>query len=133
MYFRITGTVVGSITTDGTNTAYNTSSDYRLKCNWQPIESPTELLMRIKPYEGEFKAAPGVRVHYCIAHELQEVLPQAVTGEKDGEEMQQVDYSKLVPMLTASLQDAHKMISELRERVSILESLVDSTPTRFGE
>jgi hypothetical protein len=115
--FTVDNSIVGTITTTGTTTAYNVSSDYRLKCNWRPIDKPVDLLMRIKPYEGEFKAAPGVRVHYCIAHELQDVLPQAVTGDKDGEEMQQVDYSKLVPMLVASLQDAHKRIDALEARL----------------
>ena len=57
-----------------------------------------------------------------IAHEAQEVVPEAVTGEKDGEEMQAIDTSKLVPLLTAALQESIASIDELRIEVNALES-----------
>jgi hypothetical protein len=49
-----------------------------------------------------------------MAHELEEVLPQAVTGEKDAEQMQSVDYSKIVPLLIKSIQELKKEIEILK-------------------
>ena len=56
-----------------------------------------------------------------IAHELQEVLPFAVTGEKDAERMQGVDYSKLIPVLVKALQEQQTLIESLKSRIEILE------------
>lgn len=95
---------VGSISITASATSYNTSSDYRLKQNWQAIQGATSLLTKLRPYEGEYKAEPGKVVHYMLAHEAQQVIPWAVTGEKDGPDMQAMDYSKLVPLLVAALQ-----------------------------
>ena len=53
-----------------------------------------------------------------MAHEAQAVIPEAVTGEKDGEEMQGIDQSKLVPLLTAALQEAITKIETLEQRLS---------------
>ncbi|QMI45640.1 tail fiber domain-containing protein [Burkholderia sp. MBR-1] len=77
------GGVSGSISVSGSTTAYNTTSDYRLKANYFPISRARESIRRIKFYTGEFVGAPGVLHDYVIAHELQEVIPEAVTGEKD--------------------------------------------------
>jgi hypothetical protein len=52
-----------------------------------------------------------------MAHELEEVLPQAVTGEKDAEEMQSVDYSKLVPILLKSIQELEARVQELEKEI----------------
>jgi hypothetical protein len=57
-----------------------------------------------------------------IAHEIQELCPDAVTGEKDGEQMQGVDYGKLTPILTAALQEAIAKIETLEARISALEA-----------
>jgi hypothetical protein len=138
---------VGSITcNNGAATSYNTTSDYRLKANYAPIPDASAALSRIKFYQGEFKAAPGVLAHYVLAHELQEVVPSAVSGEKDavgdwypvyrsgyepsnvqpddivGAEQeiipQAVDYSKLVPLLGAALQDALARIAALEAKAA---------------
>ena len=71
-------------------------------------------LSAIKVYNYKWKGTEE-RMDGVIAHELQEVIPYAVTGEKDGEEMQGVDYSKLVPILV-------KAIQELEARVQYLEN-----------
>ena len=57
-----------------------------------------------------------------IAHEAQTVVPEAVSGEKDGEEMQGIDQSKFVPLLTAALQEAIVRIETLEAKVTALEN-----------
>lgn len=97
---------VGTISTSGTATAYNTSSDYRLKQDVTPVDI-LKTLETVKAWplkEFAFKTSPEQKQVGFIAHELQEVSPLAVSGEKDGEEMQGVDYSKLVPELIAAVQ-----------------------------
>lgn len=81
-------TAVGSITTTGTATAYNTSSDYRLKEDLQAVENPLARLMAVPVWNFAWKAT-GARTDGFMAHELAEVVPCAVTGDKDA--MQEVD------------------------------------------
>lgn len=97
---------VGTISTSGSATAYNTSSDYRLKQNVTAADQAkaVQTVLSWPLREFAFKTAPQQRQLGFIAHELQAVAPQAVTGEKDGPEMQGVDYSKLVPELIAAVQ-----------------------------
>lgn len=117
------GTNVGSISTTSSATSYNTTSDYRLKWMYQPIQNAASSLRTLRFYEGEFKAMPGERVHYVIAHELQAVIPFAVQGEKDAIDEdgtinpQSVDYSKIIPLLGAALQEALARIETLEARV----------------
>jgi hypothetical protein len=105
----------GSITVTASATAYNTSSDYRLKQNVEPLAGGLAKLKSLAPKTFEFKVAPDVKVDGFIAHEVQAVVPQAVTGEKDGEQMQGLDMSKLVPVLVAAVQ-------ELTAKVEALEA-----------
>lgn len=77
--------VVGSISVTGSATAYNTSSDYRLKEGDEPIEDAIERLNRLRPIEFAWKAT-GERVMGFFAHEIADVVPEAVHGEKDAEE-----------------------------------------------
>jgi len=114
--------LIGSITgSSGTATAFNTSSDYRLKENVDYSWDATTRLKQLKPARFNFIADPDNTVDGFIAHEVQEVVPHAVTGVKDGEEMQGIDHSKLVPLLTASLQEALKRIDSLEEQVNALK------------
>jgi hypothetical protein len=82
------GSQVGSITTTLTNTAFNTSSDYRVKTDWQPLTKPaTDTLMKVPVYSLIFKNDPDQkRVIGLLAHELQAAMPEAVTGDKDAME-----------------------------------------------
>jgi hypothetical protein len=114
LFYRGTSSV-GSISVSSSATAYNTSSDYRLKTDLKDF-SGTEILSNIKMYDFEWKES-GERTYGVMAHELQEVLPQAVTGEKDGEEMQAVDYSKIVPVLVKALQEQQKEIEYLKSKI----------------
>lgn len=112
-FFRQT-TQVGTISVTASATAYNTSSDYRLKENIVPLLNATERLIQLKPTRFSFKSDDASTVvDGFLAHEVQEVVPEAVTGEKNGEEMQQMDAAKLVPLLTAALQDALVRIDRL--------------------
>jgi hypothetical protein len=114
--FLRAGTKVGSISVTTTATAYNTSSDYRLKESIQPIFGASDRVRQLNPVNFAWKA-DGTRTDGFIAHEVQAVAPQAVTGEKDGEEMQAIDHSKLVPLLTAALQEALTEIALLKARL----------------
>tara|TARA_A100001391_G_scaffold171531_1_gene132864 strand:+ start:1 stop:903 length:903 start_codon:yes stop_codon:yes gene_type:complete len=123
----------GSIVIGTTNTAYNTSSDYRLKENEVLISDGITRLKQLKPYRFNFKKDPSVTVDGFFAHEVTPVVPQAVSGGKDEvytEEnatdgfnagdmrVQSLDYSKLTPLLTAALQEAVAKIEVLETRLN---------------
>jgi hypothetical protein len=108
---------VGSITANGTNTAYNTSSDYRLKDIDGPITNSGAYIDALKPVQGNWKV-DGSRFIGLLAHEVQKVSETTIaTGEKDGEKMQAMDYS--APELIANL---IAEIQSLRARVAQLET-----------
>jgi hypothetical protein len=115
---------VGSITTTNTATAYNTSSDYRLKENVTAVTDGITRLQQLKPSRFNFIADPGQTVDGFIAHEAQDVVPEAVTGAKDAVDAdgnpvyQGIDQSKLVPLLTAALQEAIAKIEVLEQRLN---------------
>jgi hypothetical protein len=111
MVFGNANSWVGTITTNGSATAYNTSSDYRLKEDLQDFKG-LEMVSKIPVYDYKWKADES-RSYGVMAHELQEVLPDAVTGEKDAEEMQGVDYSKIVPLLVKSIQELSAKLESL--------------------
>jgi hypothetical protein len=113
--FRHNGaTTPGSISITTNSTAYNTSSDYRLKEDLQDFNG-LEKVSNIKVYDFKWKADES-RSYGVMAHELEEVLPQAVVGEKDAEEMQSVDYSKIVPLLVKSIQELQEEVNELKQQ-----------------
>jgi hypothetical protein len=116
--FRAGGTSaseqVGTITSNGSSTAYNTSSDYRLKENVNYTWDATTRLKQLKPARFNFKTDTDTTVDGFLAHEVSSIIPEAITGEKDGEQMQAIDQSKLVPLLV-------KTIQELEARIATLE------------
>jgi len=164
-------TEVGNISLTGSSTAYNTSSDYRLKTDAQPMTGASARVQALNPVNFEW-IADGTRVDGFLAHEAQAIVPEAVTGTKDamrdeeyevtpavyedvvipavlddeGNELeaerteqqlvteavmgtrsvpdyQGIDQSKLVPLLTAALQEALTEISDLKARVTALEAV----------
>ena len=119
---RNDSTQVGTITVSGSATAYNTSSDYRLKENVVNIADGITRVKQLQPKRFNFISDNTTRVDGFLAHEAQSVVPESVTGEKDGEEMQSMDQSKLVPLLTAALQEAVAKIEVLESKVAALES-----------
>ena len=80
--FKDGGSIVGSIMTSGVGTAYNTSSDYRLKTDVQPMTGAADRVKLLKPCNFEW-ISDGTRVDGFLAHEAQEVVPEAVHGTKD--------------------------------------------------
>ena len=107
--------IVGTIKTTGSSTQYNTSSDYRLKENVSYTFDATTRLKQLKPARFNFKADADTTVDGFIAHEVSSIVPEAISGEKDGDAMQGIDQSKLVPLLV-------KTIQELEARITALES-----------
>ena len=120
MRFSNPNGVIGSIHTSGSGTGFNTSSDYRLKENQTAISDAISKINQLKPYTFNFKANPSEKIDGFFAHEAQELIPYAVDGEKDGEEMQSMDYGKLTPLLTAALQEAVAKIEVLESKVASL-------------
>jgi hypothetical protein len=171
VYFLNDSSSVGTISVSGSSTSYNTSSDYRLKTDAQPMTGASARVQALNPVNFEW-IADGTRVDGFLAHEAQAVVPEAVTGTKDamrdeeyevtpavyedviipavlddeGNELeaerteqqlvteavmgtrsvpdyQGIDQSKLVPLLTAALQEALTEISDLKARVVALEAV----------
>jgi hypothetical protein len=117
--FRNPNGQVGSISVSGSATTYNTSSDYRLKEDVSPMTGALDKVALLKPVTYKWKV-DGSDGQGFIAHELQEVVPECVSGKKDGvdaegnPEYQGVDTSFLVATLTAAIQ-------ELKARIEVLE------------
>lgn len=117
----------GNISTNGSTVAYNTSSDYRLKENVQPMTGALDRVAALKPCTYTWKDG-GSAGEGFIAHELQAVVPDAVTGEKDAVnedgsiKPQGIDTSFLVATLTAAIQEQQAMIEELKAKVAALEA-----------
>ena len=138
---------VGSIRTNGSATSFETSSDYRLKENATAISDGITRLKTLKPYRFNFKADADTTLDGFFAHEVQSVVPEAISGTKDetkdilyteddtipsGKKIgdvkqvdpvyQGIDQSKLVPLLTAALQEAIAKIEVLETKVAVLEA-----------
>ena len=104
------GTVVGSITFDNTSTAFNTSSDYRLKKNVELLKNGLNTIKQLKPVTYQWKLDDSEGEGF-IAHELAETIPKAVVGQKDAVNVdgsikpQGIDQAKIIPYLVAALQE----------------------------
>jgi hypothetical protein len=125
--FLENGSQRGSITSNGSSTSYTTTSDYRLKENVTIVTDGITRLQQLKPSRFNFITNPAMTVDGFIAHEVQAIVPEAITGEKnavddDGNPIYQgIDQSKLVPLLTAALQEAIGRIETLEAEVSALK------------
>ena len=126
--FDSNDTVVGSIGVGTSSTAFNTSSDYRLKENVVIDWDATTRLKQLKPSRFNFIADADTTVDGFLAHQVSDVVPEAITGTKDAvdedgnPEYQGIDQSKLVPLLTKALQEAVAKIETLEARITALES-----------
>jgi hypothetical protein len=122
--FRKGNSLVGTISVTASATAYNTSSDYRLKENVVSLTGAIDRLNQLQVHRFNFIADPDKTVDGFIAHEAQAVVPECVTGTKDEVDAdgnpvyQGIDQSKLVPLLTAALQEALQKIEDLEGRLT---------------
>ena len=152
LFMNSTPSTIGSISCTTTATAFNTSSDYRLKENVSYDFDATTRLKQLKPARFNFILEPNKTVDGFLAHEVQSIIPEAITGEKDavqvwreGEELpegtsvgdnkldendniipvyQGIDQAKLTPILTKALQEAIARIEQLETKVTALESKI---------
>ena len=143
----------GEISSDATTTTYGQPSDYRLKENIVPIPSSIEKVKALNPIRFNMIANPeNTTVDGFIAHEVQEIVPEAVVHQKDATkeeeyevtpevldedgnvvteavwgtrtvpEYQQMDASKLIPIMVKAIQEQQTIIESLEARITALES-----------
>jgi len=128
------GTLIGSISRNTTTNAvlYNTSSDYRLKENITPLTNALDKISALKPCKWTWKDCDGIEGEGFIAHEVQEVIPAAVSGKKDAVDAkgnikaQGMDASYLVATLTAAIQEQQTIIETLKADIAELKTKVDN-------
>jgi hypothetical protein len=123
------GGVNGTSYTSISASAFYVNSDYRLKSNVTALENAIERVKKLNVCRFNWKdKLDEEKVDGFIAHEVAEVIPEAVTGDKDAIREdgtlnpQQIDQSKVVPLLTAALQEAIQKIEQLENRIQILEN-----------
>ena len=126
IYLYYQGTYKGLVSTSSGGTTYGTTSDYRLKENVQPMQGALAKVAQLKPVTYTWKEE-GIAGQGFIAHELQEVVPEAVVGEKDAVDedgnpkYQNIDTSFLVATLTAAIQEQQLLITQLQADVAALK------------
>ena len=114
---------VGKIVTQNSNTTYSTSSDYRLKENVVAMSDGITRLKQLKPSKFNFIGKEDLTLDGFLAHEIQSIVPEAVSGQKDDVkedgsiDPQSVDYGRITPLLTAALQEAITEIESLKARL----------------
>ena len=125
--FYAASTRIGSVTAVGTTAVvYNTTSDYRLKTNATPIQNALATVEALNPVS--FTWVDGRPDDGFLAHEIQAVIPNCVTGEKDAvnedgtPKYQQMDNSGVIPFLVKAIQEQQALIESLTTRLTSLES-----------
>ena len=114
---------VGNISISTSTTAYNTSSDYRLKENVNYEFNALDRLKQLKPARFNFIIEKDETVDGFLAHEVSSIVPEAITGEKDAVDKegnpiyQGIDQSKLVPLLTKAIQELTLKVEELESKI----------------
>ena len=122
--FQNNGTTVGYIRYNNTTTAYVTSSDYRLKENVVEMTGALDRVSQLKPSRFNFIADADKTVDGFLAHEVQEIVPEAISGEKDAvdeegnPDYQGIDQSKLVPLLVGAIQELKAEIETLKTQIN---------------
>jgi hypothetical protein len=123
--FSASGSPVGSIAFDGTEIDYNTTSDYRLKQNIVPMYSQLQSIKSLRPVTYTINNGSDTTTFNTgfIAHEVEDVYPELVSGTKDAvdengqPEYQNLDYRGFTPHLTKALQEAMEMIEDLEDKI----------------
>ena len=135
--FSNSGGVIGSISMfSASEVRFNQTSDYRLKQDIIDIPNPLERLLKLKPKnyryiknveENDFRISEGF-----IAHEVEEILPSAVSGTKDDpENFQMLDYSSFTPLLTGAIQELNEKVDEQQILINKQQILIDSLISRL--
>jgi len=127
LFLNSAGNTAGSIGHTGTTTvAFNTTSDYRLKHDIEPMTTGLNTVLSLQPVKYKWNEDNSVGEGF-IAHELQEIIPLAVSGNKDAVNEdgsirpQGVDYSKIVVHLVSAIQEQQALITALTARIEALE------------
>jgi hypothetical protein len=118
--FRSDGGNTGNISTNGSAVSYNAGSDYRLKENVIPLKDGLDRLNKLNPVQFDWKKSQETDEGF-IAHEVQEIVPYVVKGEKDGEKIQTMDYGKLTPLLVKAIQEQQTQIEALQSEINLLK------------
>ena len=127
MRFYYQDSLKGSLNFNGSTFSTQTHSDYRLKENDTPISDGIARVKQLRPIKFNWKNDSSTTYDGFFAHEVQTVVPAAVTGEKDaevnakGEGYQAISQEGLIPLLTAALKEAITKIETLETKVSALE------------
>ena len=122
MVFQRGATPAGAISVSATGTLYGTTSDHRVKTDVAPVETPLERAARLRPCSFAFSSEPDRRREGFIAHEVAEIVPDAVTGGKDAVDgegrpvLQTLDATRLLPLLTACVQELAVKVAALERR-----------------
>ena len=137
LLFQSAGGTEGSVAISGSTTSYNTTSDYRLKENIIDITDGITRIKQLQPRRFNFIKDPSITKDGFIAHEVSSIVPEAVQGTKDeiytedkdddnikagDPKYQAMDAGKLIPLLTAALQEAITKIETLETKVAALEA-----------
>ena len=137
LLFQSEGGTEGSVAISGSTTTYNTSSDYRLKENIIDLADGITRIKQLKPKRFNFIKDPSITKDGFLAHEVSSIVPEAVQGTKDetytkdedenfikagDPKYQQIDTGKLIPLLTAAVQEAIAKIETLETKVAALEA-----------
>jgi len=118
------GTYIGGVDMSNTATAFPTSSDYRLKENIAPMADALNRINQLKPVRFNFISDPNNEIDGFLAHEVAEVVPNAVFGEKDGVNedgtmfVQSLDHSKLIPLLAGAIQELSAKVEALEAQLA---------------
>ncbi len=121
--FRRSNSQKGSISISGSTTAYNTTSDYRLKENVVDMAGSLDRIEQLQPKRFNF-ISEETTVDGFVAHEVQNIIPEAVLGEKDGvnengePEYQEIDNSKIVPLLVGAIKELKTEIENLKLQIN---------------
>ena len=129
LFSNSAGATAGYIQHTGSTTiSYVSSSDYRLKENVNPIQNAIDRVSKINAVTYTWKNTDNEQGEGFIAHELQDIVPLAVSGEKDAInedgsiKVQGIDYGKLTPLLVKAIQEQQALITSLQDRLIKLES-----------
>ena len=97
-------------------TSFNSTSDYRVKSNIESLTLRENAIDHLRPVQYTLNSSCETQFGF-IAHELQEYYPELVSGTKDGEEMQQINYVGMIPVLVKEIQQLRQRVSELESRL----------------